>query len=177
MVVATDRPDSQGEVWLRSVVLASWKTLADPVQASPGHRSASDLDDLFDEPNLGGSGDDGRPGQPHEGLSLSGLTPAQRLSPNVAYLFPNFSFDDPMSMSTLNQERNPSSHTTALSHPWDFATSNDLLDNLGQAPLFSTTGYGDPASLTGLMPQNPFSSAGHSQSDDFQFGDQLMDGT
>jgi len=157
---STQKVTSNPILWL----LTSWKSIADPVQADPGYRSTSDLDDLFGEPNLESFGDERRPGQLHGGLSVSGFNPA---------------FLGATTTPTVDQRSNPSLHTDPLHHQWNtglhFETSDPLLNNFGAPSLFSTTEYMNPASLTGLMLQNRFSSAaGNSQSDAFQFGTQLM---
>jgi len=152
---STHKVSSNSVLWL----LTSWKSIAEPVQADPGYRSASVLDDLFGKPIFEGFGNERRPGQLHGGLSSSGFSTT--------------------TAPTMDQGSNPSSHMIPLHHQWNtslpFKTGNLLLDNFGAPPLFSTPGYMDPASLMGLMLQNqPLSVTGNSQSDAFQFGAQLV---
>ena len=166
-------PNVQSEVWLHSMVMTSWES-PDPVQGSPGQRSTSSLDDLFDEPHPRSVAGDKHPGRLHERVSWSGLAPARLLPNNTGHGLSNSSFDYPAG----NQESNPSLDTITPYLQWGFPTSNHLLNDLVLPPLLSTPGDKDPAGLTGLIPQNYFSSATRNGgSDDSQFGAQLIDET
>lgn len=149
-----------------------------PVQGSPGQRSTSSLDDLFDEPHPRSVADDKHPGHPHERVSSSGLAPARLLPYNTGHGLSNFSFDYPTSVPTGNQESNPSLDTITPYLQWGFPTSNHSLNDLVLPPLLSTPGDKDPVRLTGLIPQNYIlSAAGNGRSDDSQFAAQVTDGT
>jgi len=174
----THKVSTLSDLWC----LASWKSIADPVQPESERRSPDNFD-LFDDRPPGSLGGAGQPGQQHEGFDMSGYDMGWPIPLDMAgapvYQTPDFNARASHTPS-MNQVFDPliPSNMGVQQHQWNagnhFHPGDPSANNFS---LFNSTGFPNPDSSTGHAQQRQFSSAaGNNQRYIHQFGTQEAGG-
>ena len=163
--------------------LASWESIADPVQPGSEPQSSDDLDDLFDDQPLGSLGGAAPPGQQHGGFGTTGFDIGWSIPLDMAGapVYPTPDFNSGASHTpSMNQGFNSlvPSHTGAQRHQWNvgnhFPPGDPSVNNFGAPTLFNSTGFPNPDGSTGHAQQRQFSSAaGNNKRNISPFGTQV----
>lgn len=174
----------QGTLWLAVLCyFISLRSIPEFDQTRTSYQHTSDLSSVFDDPNLGHSGN-AEPSGPQPGGPDMFPDFPWPIDANMAYPTQDFNFQiNPIPPTSMNHESNSAihSHTVPQQHQWGtgghFPTVNLSRNDFGAPPLFGPAGYTNPVGLTDLLHQNQsLSTVRNGQRDFPASGTQVVDG-
>lgn len=174
----------QGTIWLAVLChFISLRSIPEFDQTRTGYQHTSDLSSIYDDPNLGHSGNAGPPGPQPGGHDMFPDFPWP-LDANMTYPTQDFNFQmNPIPPTAVNHGSNPAilPHTVPQQHQWGtgghFSPVNLSQNDFGATPLFGPAGYTNPIGLPDLMQQSRSSSTVRNGQSNFpESGTRAVDG-